>query len=227
MTESTLGLRGVTKRFLDGRVERVILRDVDLDVPTGQVVGLRGRSGCGKTTLLKLAAGLLVPDAGTVRIAQTVLEHDRPAHVARARRDHVGLVLQSYGLLDDESALDNVVLPLMFRQPRPDAQARRAAFDRALSAAALDVRPYALVSTLSGGEKQRLALARALVCTPSVIVADEPTAALDTESGAAITARLRAVADSGVGVLVATHDPQVADACDVIYEFRGPEVHLI
>jgi putative ABC transport system ATP-binding protein len=216
-----LALRGVHKQFEDGRSQRTILHNVSIEVTAGQLVGIQGRSGCGKTTLLNIAAGLLRPDAGEVSIAGHVLRYDRPTEVAKTRRDHVGLVAQSYGLLDDESAYDNVVLPLMFRHPRPDVESRRRAFKRAVNAASLDVLPSAIVSSLSGGEKQRLAIARALVHAPTVLIADEPTAALDAASSALATARLRSVADKGVAVLVATHDPQVAQACDAVLGFDG------
>lgn len=224
MGDIVLEAVGVSKRFPDGRATRLVISRADLRVRAGEMVGLRGRSGCGKTTLLRLVCGLLEADAGSVSVVGDTMYPARKEARARLRRDRIGIVSQSYGLIEDESVIGNVLLPLMFRRPRPEPSEREAAFRRVAKAVGLGVRPEMIVSELSGGERQRLALARAMVTGPAVIVADEPTAALDSVSGSEITRLLRAVSDEGVGVLVATHDSQVAGACDRIYEFDGTEL---
>lgn len=222
MHEDVVVVEQVAKAFADGRGTRVLLAGASLHVAAGQVVGVKGPSGCGKTTLLAIVGGLEAHDAGRVVIGGHELDHARPREIARVRRKHIGLVSQTYGLIDAESVRANIALPLMFDRPRLPGRARTAAVDRAMEWVALDVDPTAAVCSLSQGEKQRVAIARALVRSPRLLIADEPTAALDAETAGRIVARFRAVADEGVAVLVATHDPQVAAACDVVYEFDGP-----
>lgn len=220
MVDKVVVAESVYKAYPDGRAAtRQVLSDVNLTVDAGRIVGIQGPSGCGKTTLLSIVGGLLWHDRGRVLVAGRLLDYAKPGDVARTRRQHVGLVSDTYGLIENESVFANVVLPLMLDRVRPERRSRRAIVERALEWAALEVNPKVRVATLSRGEKQRVAIARALVRQPKVIVADEPTSALDGDSGSQITARLRLVADQGVGVLVATHDQKVADACDTVYRF--------
>jgi ABC-type lipoprotein export system ATPase subunit len=212
------------KRYPDGDQYRCVLKDANLDVEAGRIVGIQGPSGCGKTTLLNIVAGLSSCEAGTVFFDGTPLDYSAPRDLAKLRRAHIGLVSQDYGLLHDESVADNIALPLRFGRPRPRRQERRQLVTQAMSWAALEVDPKRKIRSLSGGEKQRVAIARALVRQPRLLIADEPTAALDATTGMAIVARLRTVADRGAAVLVATHDPHVADACDSLYEFVGQDV---
>ena len=217
----------VEKWYPDGDERRCVLNGADLDVSVGRIVGIQGPSGCGKTTLLNIVAGLSSCDAGTVFFDGTPLDYSAPRDLAKMRRAHIGLVSQDYGLLADETVTENIALPLRFGRPRPRRQERQKMVAQAMSWAALEVDPKRKVRNLSGGEKQRVAIARALVRQPSLLIADEPTAALDAATGEAIVARLRTIADRGAGVLVATHDPHVADACDSLYEFVGQDVHKV
>lgn len=225
MSGPVLSGSSLSKSFTDGRGERVVLDSVDIEVQAGGVVGVKGPSGCGKTTLLNIVSGLLRPDAGSVRLAGEALDYSMPKEVARARRSHIGLVTQSYGLIDDESVFENIALPLRFGRSRPSRQARRASVEEAMGRAALDVDLKAKIARLSGGEKQRVAIARALVRKPSLLVADEPTAALDRVTASAIGALIYELAQSGVGILVATHDEVVAAMCHTVFEFNGPHLH--
>lgn len=221
MSEKVVVAESVDKTYPDGRASRQVLSGIELEVQAGQIVGVQGPSGCGKTTLLSIIGGLLRHDRGRVVVAGHELDYTRPRDVARVRREHVGLISQAYGLIEAESVFANITLPLMFDHPRPSRRSRKVVVERVMEWAALDVNPSTRVATLSQGEKQRVAIARALVREPSLLVADEPTAALDAVTGSHIVARLRSVADQGVGVLVATHDHQVANACDVVYRFEG------
>ncbi|MFC0625398.1 ATP-binding cassette domain-containing protein [Kribbella deserti] len=218
--------RSIDMSYRDGNEWRVVLDSVDVDVPEGQVIGLQGPSGCGKTTLLNIIAGLARPRGGSVAMAGRDYEFAKPVAMAGMRRRHIGLISQNYGLIDDESVFRNIELPLKFDRPRLRRGERRAKVERAMRDAELAVDPSARVGRLSGGEKQRVAIARAVVNSPQLLVADEPTAALDAATGAKVIARLRDIAARGAGILVATHDPQVVEGCDVVYGFDGPRVLL-
>lgn len=218
---------GLEKRYPDGDRVRVVLAGVSIDVHAGRIAGVAGRSGCGKTTLLDIVAGLLRPDAGTVQICGTPMDYSRRQTIAQVRCDHIGVVSQEYRLLPDESVAENIALPLMFGRSRPGRRQRRELVEQATAWAALDVDPRRKVHTLSGGERQRVAVARALVRRPDLLVADEPTAALDSATGEAVVATLRAVADRGTAILIATHDPTVMTACDTLHHFSGPRIEQV
>ncbi|MGF1648457.1 MAG: ABC transporter ATP-binding protein [Kineosporiaceae bacterium] len=198
---------------------------MDLEVCSGRIVGVTGPSGCGKTTLLQIMAGLVRPDAGAISFEGVEWDYGQYQTIARTRRDRIGFVSQEHHLLEDESVSDNVALPLHFGRARPDRRERADIVERVLSRAALDVSPRRKVATLSGGERQRVAIARALVKSPALLIADEPTAALDSDTGGRIIDLLHAVATGGTAVLVATHDPSVASVCDTVHEFRGSHLH--
>lgn len=222
MPSTVADARALHKSYRDGRGIRRVLDGVSIDVGAGQVVAVRGPSGCGKTTLLEILAGILRHDSGSVTVANHEIDHSRPRDVARLRRTHVGWMSQTYGLIDDESVLANITLPLRFGERRTSRAERRAEAVRVLEQVALDVDLDAKVAHVSQGEKQRIALARALVRRPTLLVADEPTAALDATAGERVVERLRAAAAGQAAVVLATHDPRVADACDVVYTFDGP-----
>lgn len=227
MSETVLNLSGVTKSFPDGRGTRRVLDGATLQVDAGSMVAVTGPSGCGKTTLLSISAGLLRPDEGVVSVAGETLDSARPGAIADTRRNHIGLITQEYGLLEAESVLENVTLPLRFGRERRGRHARREAALRALELTNPGVDPRQRVSRLSGGERQRVAIARAVVREPLLLVADEPTAALDADTGSRIVGLLHSLVERGAGVLVATHDPQVADACDVVLRFAGPTLERV
>lgn len=221
MAEMSAIAEGITKAYPDGRRHRTVLEELSLHVPGGHVVGVEGPSGCGKTTLLTIIAGLLRPDRGRVVVAGDELDYDRTRDVARVRQQHIGFVSQAYGLIEEESVSANIALPLAFDRHRRSRLEKSSVVTRTMERTALDVDPAMTVAKLSRGEKQRVAIARALVHMPSLLVADEPTAALDAGTGSRIVACLRSVADEGAGVLIATHDPQVSDMCDLVLRFDG------
>jgi ABC-type lipoprotein export system ATPase subunit len=177
---------------------RRVVDGVDVEVVPGRMLAVTGPSGSGKSTLLAVLAGLVAPDGGTVEPA------DRAARA--------GIVFQGYGLLPVLTAAENVELALMLRDGQSSTIAGRAA--EALARAGLDDLPDRLAEELSGGQRQRVAVARALVVVPGLLVADEPTAELDSESAAVVLRALREEADAGAAVVVATHDPDVAALCD-------------
>lgn len=208
--------RGVAREFRSGDAPLHVLRGVDLDARRGAFVAITGRSGAGKTTLLNLLGGIDRPTAGRVEVAGVdVAELDEPALV-RFRRDHLGLVFQAACLIPMLSAAENVELPL--RLHRVDAGERDARVRDALAAVGLTARIDHRPDELSGGEQQRIAIARALVTRPQIVVADEPTSQLDVETSRVIVGVLRAVAtEQGTTVVAASHDPVLLDAADDLY----------
>lgn len=214
MSELLLNFQGLTYRVQEGDSTRLILDRVQGQVAAGELVALCGPSGSGKSSLLKLLSGLATPQEGQVWVAGRELDYSRRKEVTKVRRTHMGLVLQSYGLILEESVYKNVELPLLFADSRPSKQQRQDLVYQALILAAYRGDDKKKVKKLSGGEAQRVALARALVTRPSLILADEPTSALDTDTATQVLASLRRCADEGAGILIATHDERVISACD-------------
>lgn len=215
----TLQLEGVSKRYAvrDGEAVQA-LDDVSLSVEAGEVVALYGPSGHGKTTLLELAAGTLTPDRGTVRFDGVDLASLTNGEAAEYRRS-VGFIFARFYLNPGTSALDNATLKLLFAGWSPRRARREAA--AWLRRVGLERRANHPPAKLSMGEQQRVVIARALACEPKLILADEPTASLDTERGRAILSLLTEVSrERGVGLLLATHDPDAAAFADRVCDLR-------
>jgi len=200
--------RGLSKRF--GGVQAV--READLEVAEGELVLLLGRSGAGKSTLLSLIGGLDRPDAGTVTVAGQEGPALRGADLDRFLQKTVGWVFQTSGLLPLLTAAENVSLALRL-MGKPEGPAMQAALT-ALDSVGLAARAQHRGNELSGGEQQRVAVARALIKAPHLLLADEPTAQLDTETARSIMALLREAADSGTAILFATHDESATEVAD-------------
>ncbi|MCP2334750.1 ABC transporter ATP-binding protein [Actinomadura rupiterrae] len=200
-------IRAVTKSY-DGRPA---LDDLTLSVAAGEALAVLGASGSGKSTLLNLVAGLDRPTGGTVTVAGTRVDDLSETALARYRRARVGMVFQFFNLLDDLTVLDNVLLPAQLsRTPR------RAARDRAeelLGKLGVLRHARAFPGRLSGGERQRVAVARALMNRPPLLLADEPTGALDTASAADVRDLLAELNAEGQTMLLVTHDTALAAAC--------------
>lgn len=188
-----------------------ILKGIDLELKTGEVVAVVGPSGSGKTSLLMVLAGLEAPTSGTVTIAgQSLGPMDEDA-LAKLRRETVGIVFQNFHLVPTMSALENVALPLEFAR-FGDAYGQA---EESLKAVGLGHRLHHYPSQLSGGEQQRVGLARAFVHRPKLLLADEPTGNLDGETGAKIVDALMALSrEQGTTLLLITHDPAIAALCD-------------
>ncbi len=213
-----LRIRGLRRTFQATSAPVRALRGVDLEVDHGEFVALMGPSGSGKSSLLKLVAGLDRPDGGEVCVAGRSLAGLDDDDLARMRRRHIGFVFQFFELLEDMTALENVAMAALLGGLR-----RRRAEERALAMldlVALGDRSTAAPGVLSGGERQRLALARALANDPTLVVADEPTGALDTAGTDEILELLRRLHADGQTILLVTHDPRVAAIADRV-------VHLV
>lgn len=195
------------------------LDGVDLGVAAGELVAITGRSGSGKTTLLNVLGGLDRPDGGTIRIAGQELTTMSDAGLTHLRRGTLGYVFQSFGLLPMLSAEENVSLPLRIAGVGGAERARRTA--AALEEVGLAARRRHRPDELSGGEQQRVAIARALAASPSIILADEPTAELDSTNARSIFTLLRGIVDRGeVAMVVATHDRTLLDLATTVHELR-------
>jgi putative ABC transport system ATP-binding protein len=208
MTEQLVTIRGVRKTFQAELAPVRALRGLDLDLANGQFAAVMGPSGCGKSTLLNVVAGLDVVDEGTITVAgETVTDMDEN-ELARFRRRHIGIVFQFFNLIDGTTALDNIALPAIIGGMR-----RRAAETRArdlLDLLGLADKASAIPAVLSGGQRQRLAIARALVNEPSLLLADEPTGALDSDGGQEVLELFRRLHAEGQTILMVTHSADVA-----------------
>ncbi|MGI5240033.1 ABC transporter ATP-binding protein [Dactylosporangium sp. CA-139066] len=217
-----LQLRGVGKTYLDGADEVHALRDVDLTVEAGKMVAVMGPSGSGKSTLLTIAGALETPTAGEVLVAGQALSTMSRDDRARLRRRAIGYVFQDFNLLPGLTAAENVALPLEL--DGMSAGKARAAGLRALSDLGLADRAARFPDQLSGGERQRVAIARAIVGDRRLLLADEPTGALDSANGEAVMRMILAACKHGVAAVVVTHDAQLASWADRVLFIRDGQV---
>jgi ABC-type lipoprotein export system ATPase subunit len=203
--------RGLVKTYGSGRAARRVLDGVSLEVRAGELVAVVGRSGSGKSTLLHLLGALDRADEGTIEVAGQRIDDRRERELTRLRARHVGFVFQFFHLVPELTGEENVLLPTRLRGSAHDAPARGRALIERLG---LNGAAARLPHELSGGEQQRLALARALVHDPALVLADEPTGNLDAEAGAAVLGLLRGAADDGRAVVLVTHDEAATAAAD-------------
>lgn len=215
MSEPLLSARALTKSYTMGRRVLDVLRGINLDVPRGEFLALRGASGAGKSTLLHLIGGLDSPNAGEIHFAGQNIAAFSERKLTDFRNRRVGFIFQAYHLLPELDALENVCLPArLARIPPAQAEARgRALLDRVGLGDRLEHKPF----ELSGGEQQRVAIARALVNQPELVLADEPTGNLDSRTGGEIIELLEKLhAERQTTLIIATHDAKVAaHACRV------------
>jgi putative ABC transport system ATP-binding protein len=219
---SAVRLRGVRKTFAAELAPVRALRGVDVDIALGEFVAVMGPSGCGKSTMLNLIAGLDTADEGTVEVAGETVSGRDEDWLARFRRHHVGIVFQFFNLIDGVSALDNLVLPAVIGGLR-----RRAAEARGrdlLDLLGLGDRAEQVPAVLSGGQRQRLAVARALVNEPTLLLADEPTGALDSEGGLEVLELFRRLHAEGQTIVMVTHSADVAAGASRIVSLRDGRV---
>lgn len=207
---SMLSIRGLGKQFGG----RPVLRDLSLDLGRGEYVAIMGESGIGKSTLLNLVAGLDRPDTGEIVLDGIAITRLGEPALTELRRDRMGFVFQAFHLLPHLTVAQNVALPLALA--RADAAATASRVGALLEAVGLGDRGESFPRELSGGEMQRVAIARALVHEPTLVLADEPTGALDSEGGAEVMELFRRLHAGGQTILLVTHDDDVAAAADRI-----------
>ena len=208
----------ITRDFFTGGINVRALDDVNLSVQKGEFLAVIGRSGSGKTTLLNVIAGLDHPTTGKIMINDQDISNFSDHQMTQLRRHHIGFVFQSFGLLPLMSAAENIELAL--RIAGNNAKQRRERTRELLELVGLENRSQHRPYELSGGEQQRVAVARAIANNPPLIIADEPTGELDSNTGQQIFTLLRKVAESGVTVITATHDPFVIDHVDRVEEMN-------
>ena len=203
-------LTGVSKTYRPRRGAAVCaLRDVSLNIAAGETVAVVGPSGAGKSTLLHVLGGLTAADEGKVLFEGADLAAMKPACRAALRGGKIGVVMQNFALIDDYSVLQNVMTPLYFQKCGDRRERALAALERVNIAHLKDKR----AGEISGGEKQRCAIARALAGGPSVLLADEPTGQLDTATAEGILQLFCSLGQDGITVVIVTHDEKVASAC--------------
>ncbi len=210
---------GLHRTFGTGARQVHAVRDVSLRVPRASIVAVVGRSGSGKTTLLNCIGGLDRPDRGTVRVGGELVTDMAEDDLLRLRRETVGFVFQSFGLLSILSARENVGVPLRLLSVPADEREERVRVLLGLVGLLehAEQRPY----ELSGGQQQRVAIARALANRPSLLLADEPTGQLDSVTGRSVLQMIRAVvASQQVTALITTHDPALIEVADQVHELR-------
>jgi lipoprotein-releasing system ATP-binding protein len=211
---------GIVKSYPVGQTSLTVLRDLDLTVATGEMVAIMGASGVGKSTLLHVLGGLDRADAGTIAIGDANLTTLADAEVVAFRNRHVGFVFQFHHLLPEFSAVENAEMPMRIaRMPMAEARPRAEAL---LVRVGLGERLAHRPGMLSGGEQQRVAVARALIMRPSVLLADEPTGDLDEQTADSLHALLREMhRDFALTSIIATHNPRLAAACDRVLRLEG------
>jgi putative ABC transport system ATP-binding protein len=230
-TETVLAAKNIVKELGRGAGKVMALKGVDLELVRGELTLLMGPSGSGKTTFLSILGCIMAPTAGEIRVAGQSTDGLDPEELAVLRRDHIGFIFQSYNLFPTLSALENVRISLDVRGQKGYKAARRS--EDVLREVGLGHRLKNYPNNLSGGEQQRVAVARAIVSSPSIVLADEPTAALDGENGNAVMELLARIAhEQGRSVLAVTHDPRTLPYADrvvriedglIVGEERRPE----
>ena len=221
-----LKLTDICKDYQQGKEPVRVLKNVNLTVEEGDYLAIMGPSGSGKTTLMNIIGCLDVPTSGSYELDGRDLKDLSDDDLADIRNRQLGFVFQSFHLLPKMTALDNVALPLLYADVPLKERRERAA--EALNAVGLGERMEFLPNQLSGGQCQRVAIARAMVTKPKLLLADEPTGALDTKSGNQIMEIFRRLSEEGMTILMITHEPAIAECADKTYrildgELKAPE----
>ena len=212
-------INNLSKTFNDGKKKKTILENLNLSIKTGQSIAITGRSGCGKTTLLNIIGGLLDFDYGDLFINNVNINSLSLNQIADYRKNYFGFITQNFNLLDDRNVFENVALPLYYSSiKKSDIQKR---VNTILTTLDISHLAQKNIKNLSGGEKQRVAIARALVKKSKIILADEPTGSLDEKTELDILNRCSKLKNSGITLIIVTHNEKVANNCDLVYELKN------
>lgn len=220
---SILSIKNISKFYaLDGKHQEQALKNINLQIAKGKIAAIYGPSGCGKTSLLNIISGLDRQYEGVLEFKGESLRDLSEIELTQFRKDKIGFVFQNFNLIPHQSVLDNVKLPLYVK----DLSDREMTMIAKEQLSNLGMEPFMAknVKQLSGGQKQRVAIARALVNQPDMIVADEPTGSLDSQSQEMVLEVFKKLAQTGTTVLIVTHNPEVAEYADVIIKMKDGEV---
>ena len=216
-------LENVCKDYYQGKEPVHVLHDISMSVEQGEYIAIMGPSGSGKTTLMNLLGCLDVPTSGTYRLEGQDIGSMSDDALADVRNQSIGFVFQNFHLLPKMTALDNVALPLLYRGV--SLRDRRTRAEAALKLMGLGDRMDFFPNQLSGGQQQRVAIARAIVGNPKLLLADEPTGALDTASGVQIMEIFRRLSQRGITIIMITHEHSIAQCADKIYHILDGRLH--
>ena len=219
---SILKLTDICKDYQQGKQTVRVLKNINLTVEQGEYLAIMGPSGSGKTTLMNIIGCLDVPTSGSYILEGRDLKDLSDYDLAEVRNKHIGFVFQSFHLLPKMEEVDNVALPLLYADV--PLKERRARAEEALKAVGLGARIHFLPNQLSGGQCQRVAIARAIVGNPQLLLADEPTGALDTKAGNQIMEIFRRLSGEGMTIIMITHEPSIAACADKTYRILDGEL---
>lgn len=217
-----LKLTDICKDYMRGKMPVRVLKNINLTVEQGDYLAIMGPSGSGKTTLMNLIGCLDVPTSGTYELEGKDLKNMTDNDLAEIRNKYIGFVFQSFHLMPKMDALDNVALPLLYADV--PLKERRARAEEALKAVGLEERIHFYPNQLSGGQCQRVAIARAMVTKPALLLADEPTGALDTKAGNQVMDIFRQLSSEGMTIIMITHEPSIAACADKTYHILDGEL---
>ena len=217
--------RNITRMFPVGDGEFYALKHVDIDIPAGKLTILKGRSGSGKTTLMNILSALDAPTEGDVSFDGQVYSEMEDAQKEQLRRKEIGFVFQAVALIPIMNAYENVDFAMRLAEPELTAKEVDERIRETLALVGMEERMRHMPGQMSGGEQQRVAIARAVALRPKVVFADEPTGALDTESGLRVMQLFRNLIEKeGVTIVMTTHDPNLMELGDVVYELEDGEI---
>ena len=217
-----LKLTDICKDYVQGKEPVHVLKNINLTIEKGEYLAIMGPSGSGKTTLMNLIGCLDVPTSGTYELDGKDLRDYSDDDLAEVRNRYIGFVFQSFYLMPKMEAIDNVALPLLYADVPLKERRQRA--QEALEAVGLGERVHFLPNQLSGGQCQRVAIARAMVTKPTLLLADEPTGALDTKAGDQIMGIFRKLSQEGMTIIMITHEPSIAQCADKTFHILDGEL---
>ena len=206
-----ISLKQINKAYEIGHVHQQVLNNVSLQVDKGEMLAIVGASGSGKSTLMNILGLLDTPDSGEYELSGQLMSKLNPNELAHIRNQHIGFVFQQFHLLTRFTALQNVCLPLLYRD-MPATQAKQLALE-ALNKVQMESYSHHKPNQLSGGQQQRVAIARAIVSNPSLLLADEPTGALDSQTSGQVMDVFRQLNEEGRTLIIITHDESIANQC--------------
>jgi putative ABC transport system ATP-binding protein len=224
MTEIKIEMKNIGKVFETDDIETHALKDVNIIICAGEYVSISGPSGCGKSTLLSLMGLLDMPSSGSYAIEGLDVSHLSLDEAATLRNEKIGFVFQSFNLIDELSVFDNVALPLQYKKEIPTDEFIKDRVEACLKIVEMSHRADHKPNQLSGGQQQRIAIARALVADPAILLVDEPTGNLDSQSGDTVMSVLADLNKKGTAICMVTHDARYADMAKIQLKLRDGQV---